>query len=274
MTIKEFAKLCSCNPQTLRYYDKVDLLKPREVDDWTGYRYYDEQQALDFVKIKNLQEAEFSIKEIKELLMKCDEDIYRAFDKKIEEQIAKLEQIRKIQNTYLSEKQKMEATIKEIKERIQASAVEYDPTEEFGFTNEYYKRIIGKVTDMLERAAETMENVDVNYSDLKIEVNDVEEEEENKNPLSSNKYTTLFEKHGWSKTKEVLEYISDIDDGEYVFHFEMGETMPSNMAFCNVILGYVLDQNKGKSLQIACNCNKTQDEENHFWLLKAKISQE
>ena len=48
-----------------------------------------------------------------------------------------------------------------------------------------------------------------------------------------------------------LEYISDLDDGEYV-----------------------LDQNKGKSLQIACNCNKTQDGQNHFWLLKAKISQE
>lgn len=29
MTIKEFTKLCNCNPQTLRYYDKEDLLKPQ-----------------------------------------------------------------------------------------------------------------------------------------------------------------------------------------------------------------------------------------------------
>ena len=28
MTIKEFAGLCGCNPQTLRYYDSVGLLKP------------------------------------------------------------------------------------------------------------------------------------------------------------------------------------------------------------------------------------------------------
>ena len=28
MTIKEFSRLCGCNPQTLRYYDHVDLLKP------------------------------------------------------------------------------------------------------------------------------------------------------------------------------------------------------------------------------------------------------
>ncbi|MBQ6797900.1 MAG: MerR family DNA-binding transcriptional regulator, partial [Oscillospiraceae bacterium] len=25
MTIKEFASLCGCNTQTLRYYDKIDL---------------------------------------------------------------------------------------------------------------------------------------------------------------------------------------------------------------------------------------------------------
>ena len=39
MTIKEFSRLCGCNPQTLRYYDHVDLLKPVKVDSWTGYRY-------------------------------------------------------------------------------------------------------------------------------------------------------------------------------------------------------------------------------------------
>ena len=49
MTIKEFAKLCNCNPQTLRYYDKEDLLKPKMVDSWTGYRHYSEEQAIDFI---------------------------------------------------------------------------------------------------------------------------------------------------------------------------------------------------------------------------------
>ena len=65
MTIKEFAKLCGCNPQTLRYYDHMNLLKPVKVDEWTGYRYYEDEQALVFVKIKNLQTAGFSIEEIK-----------------------------------------------------------------------------------------------------------------------------------------------------------------------------------------------------------------
>lgn len=84
MTIKEFARLCGCNPQTLRYYDHVDLLKPVKVDQWSGYRYYDEEQALAFVKIKNLQKAGFTIEEIKELLDKDNLVIYKAFDAKMQ----------------------------------------------------------------------------------------------------------------------------------------------------------------------------------------------
>ena len=83
MTIKDFAALCGCNAQTLRYYDRIGLLCPARVDEWTGYRYYEDRQAVDFVKIKNLQLAEFTIEEIKDLLQKSDEEVYAAFDEKI-----------------------------------------------------------------------------------------------------------------------------------------------------------------------------------------------
>ena len=63
MTIKDFAALCSCNTQTLRDYDRIGLLRPAEVDAWTGYRYYKAEQAVDFVKIKNFQLAEFNLME-------------------------------------------------------------------------------------------------------------------------------------------------------------------------------------------------------------------
>ena len=85
MTIKEFAALVECNPQTLRYYDKENLLKPVKVDEWTGYRYYEAEQALDFVKIKNLQNAGFTIDEIKKLANADNETILAAFDEKIRE---------------------------------------------------------------------------------------------------------------------------------------------------------------------------------------------
>ena len=49
MTIKEFAKLLNCNTQTLRYYDKINLLKPVKVDKFSSYRYYEKEQALRFI---------------------------------------------------------------------------------------------------------------------------------------------------------------------------------------------------------------------------------
>lgn len=95
ITIKGFASLCSCTTQTLRYYDKMNLLKPVKVDPWSGYRYYTESQAIDFVKIKNLQAADFTIEEIKTLLHLLEQQICEAFDRKIAEQAEKLERIKK-----------------------------------------------------------------------------------------------------------------------------------------------------------------------------------
>ena len=100
MIIKEFAKLCDCNPQTLRYYDSIGLLKPVKVDRYTGYRYYSAEQALQYLKIKKLQDAFFSIEEIKELLNASDDIIYEALGKKIAEQKIKVLEIEKIQKSY------------------------------------------------------------------------------------------------------------------------------------------------------------------------------
>ena len=96
ITIQGFAKLCGCNAQTLRFYDRIGLLTPAKVDSWTGYRYYEEEQTIRFVKIKNLQRADFSIEEIKTLLEAGDDSLMQAFERKIAEQRKKLEQIREI----------------------------------------------------------------------------------------------------------------------------------------------------------------------------------
>lgn len=114
MTIQEFAKLCGSSAQTLRYYDRIGLLKPSRIDDWTRYRYYEKEQARDFVKIKNLQLADFSIAEIKALLRESDETILRAFDKKLAAQREKLAQIQKIQAAYREESMSMEEKISAI----------------------------------------------------------------------------------------------------------------------------------------------------------------
>ena len=107
ITIQGFARLCGCNAQTLRYYDRIGLLAPARVDEWTGYRYYEEEQAMLFVRIKNLQQADFSIEEIKSLLGRNDDYVLAAFERKVEEQEQKLAKIRKIQKSYLEETMEM-----------------------------------------------------------------------------------------------------------------------------------------------------------------------
>jgi len=269
MTIKEFAKLCNCNPQTLRYYDKESLLRPKTVDSWTGYRHYSKEQALDFVKIKNLQEADFSIKEIKELLTKSDEEIYLAFDRKIKEQVEKLERIRKTQATYLSEKQSMETKIREMKEKLMVAASEYNPQEEFGISQEYYELLMERVSEFFETSIRTMREFDVDFSD--VETSDgvgVMEEQEYITPLENGTYTIIYEMHRWKNTKEVLADFPELENGEYMLHFEMKKSKTINMAFCNAILGYVLDKNEGKTLKLGCNVTESKDDQNHFWLLR------
>lgn len=271
MTIKEFAKLCNCNPQTLRYYDKEDLLKPRAVDSWTGYRYYDEEQALDFVKIKNLQDADFSIKEIKELLTKSDEEIYRAFDWKIEEQVEKLERIRKTQATYLSEKQNMEAKIREIREKVMAAAKKYDPWEEFGITQEYYEELMHKVNELYEKIIKDLRNAEIRFDDVEVKEGEVAEEEEYINPLEDDSYLLIYEKHYWNRMKEVLPHIPSLEKGEYFLQFEMPKERTKNIAFASVILGYMLDKYGFDQLNvIQININESKDGQNHFWVLKTK----
>ena len=271
MTIKEFAKLCNCNPQTLRYYDKEDLLKPETVDAWTGYRYYSEEQALDFVKIKNLQEADFSIKEIKELLTKSDEEIYLAFDRKIEEQVEKLERIRKTQAAYLSEKQNMESKIREIKEKVMAAAKEYDPQEEFGITKEYYDWLMARIGELFELSIKDMKDFGVDFSDVETtDGADIAEEENYLKSLENDAYKVIYEKHGWEKTKEIFEVFPKLESGGYMLYFEMKKSKIVNMAFLNIVLGCILDRNEGASLKLNANVTESKDDLNHFWLLKSK----
>ena len=119
MTIKEFACLCGCNPQPLRYYDHVNLLKPVKVDKWSGYRFYEEEQALAFVKIKNLQKAGFKIDEIKGLLDKDNPVIYQAFEEKIAEEEKRLQEIKDIQRSYQTEMNNIREKINEARKKLQ-----------------------------------------------------------------------------------------------------------------------------------------------------------
>lgn len=62
--IGEFSKLVHVPIATLRYYDQVGLLKPVEVDRFTGYRYYSVNQLPRLNRILALKGLGFSLEQI------------------------------------------------------------------------------------------------------------------------------------------------------------------------------------------------------------------
>lgn len=65
LSMKKFAEICRTTPRTLRFYDQKGLLKPAEIDEFTGYRYYTQEQARDFLKIRFAQAFDLQLKSIK-----------------------------------------------------------------------------------------------------------------------------------------------------------------------------------------------------------------
>lgn len=99
--IGDFAKLLNTSVRTLRYYNSLGLLIPVEIDVFTGYRYYDDKQINDFNKIKLLQEAGFSLEEIRkyqglltnEIMLKKKKELLKE-TQNINEKIKKIDYLR------------------------------------------------------------------------------------------------------------------------------------------------------------------------------------
>ncbi len=265
MTIKEFAKLCKCNTQTLRYYDRINLLKPENVDSETGYRQYDEEQVLNFVKIKNLQMASFSLGEICFLLTADPVTVDAAFTEKINQQTAVLQQLKKLQKSYQT---------RHMNEKTKSQAMEtmsnYNQ-EEFGITDAEYREIISRVMEYFDAIG-----LNYNFEELDgCEYNESDDSSDTKeeywlNPKDNPEYACVYEKHGWKNVKEFLREIIELDSGEYLFHFEATKEKTANISFCNIVLGMVLNANAFKKMILGCELHDSKDNQNHFWLFKRK----
>ena len=76
-SIGDLAKLAGVSIRTLRYYDKIGLLKPAERAR-SRYRYYGENELLRLQQILFYKELDFSLKEIMVMLDDSDFDIVNA----------------------------------------------------------------------------------------------------------------------------------------------------------------------------------------------------
>ncbi len=110
--IGEFSSMTGLSIRTLRYYDEIELLTPAEVDLFTNYRYYSEEQLSDVKIIETLKEVGFSLEEIKnswnhlnnEMMLRKKEELLQTIEK-TEEQMKKIDYIRShIENGKLYDK--------------------------------------------------------------------------------------------------------------------------------------------------------------------------
>ena len=68
LKIGEFSKLNQVTVKTLRHYERIGLIVPCEVDEWTGYRYYDVGQLKKMTNIIYLKRLGFALSEIKDIM--------------------------------------------------------------------------------------------------------------------------------------------------------------------------------------------------------------
>lgn len=72
--IGEFSKLTQVSIRMLRYYDETGLLKPAQIDRFTGYRSYSVEQIPVLHRIIFLRDSGFQVSEIAVALKKWDDD--------------------------------------------------------------------------------------------------------------------------------------------------------------------------------------------------------
>lgn len=75
-TTGQFAKMAGVTLRTIRYYDKIGLLKPSHILD-NGYRQYCNKDLITLQKILSLKELGFSLEEIYPLIIDNDKDSFK-----------------------------------------------------------------------------------------------------------------------------------------------------------------------------------------------------
>lgn len=94
-----FSKITQLSIKTLRYYHELAILNPVRIDHESGYRYYDQAGYEKARIILSLKELDFSLKEIKEILLNYndDADLVQFMQQKKEDLLQKIDKYRTIE---------------------------------------------------------------------------------------------------------------------------------------------------------------------------------
>lgn len=139
LRIGDFSKMAKITIKALRYYDDEGLLKPAEIDKFTGYRLYTTNQLAEVHILQSLRQLGVSIAEIK-LIFSEKVSLSDILQKRKAEIIAELEnsndQLTRIEFILSGEDKLMnyQATIKELPE-----CNVYSTTKNVKNYNEYFQ---------------------------------------------------------------------------------------------------------------------------------------
>lgn len=95
-SIRELSEMAGVSARTLRYYDKIGLLKPLYVNE-AGYRFYGESEVAVLQQILFYRERGFELKQIQKVIYEADFDIVKA----LEDHLLALEDQRKHMDTLI-----------------------------------------------------------------------------------------------------------------------------------------------------------------------------
>ena len=94
-SVGEAAQAARMTRETLRHYDRIGLVKPSKVDEWTKYRYYTEADLVRLHTVRALQQMDLPLAEIGRVLnydsLEKIVDFLTQAERKAEEKIAALQ---------------------------------------------------------------------------------------------------------------------------------------------------------------------------------------
>ena len=114
MLISDFAEISGLSIDTLRYYDKIDLLVPERKD---GNRWYTEKELKKAKEINYLKSIHFTLDEIQVILL-----LDKKLDKRMEEGLSETEVIKEEEDVFQDMKSMLETKYQEVvkeEEKIQ-----------------------------------------------------------------------------------------------------------------------------------------------------------
>lgn len=131
--IGDFSKIVDIPVRTLRFYDQYGVLQPSEIDEFTGYRYYNDENIIECELIKLLKSLDFTLEEIIHCKNNLNNEIIEKKKKELEERMYLLKLKYK----------RLELLQEELNNNRRSKNLE-ETTEEKVLRRKYEKRNIGK----------------------------------------------------------------------------------------------------------------------------------